>query len=50
MEVCFVWLEVDVRHKCRTLKGECLGGRCISSRAAGKGEGVTQSVPPNLRA
>ena len=31
-------------------KGERFGGRCVSLRAVGKGEGVTQSVPPNLRA
>ena len=31
-------------------KGERFGGRCVSLRAVGKGESVTQSVPPNLRA
>ena len=31
-------------------KGERFGGRCVSLRAVGKGEGVTQSVPPNLAA
>ena len=30
--------------------GERFGGRCVSLRAVGKGEGVTRSVPPNLRA
>ena len=31
-------------------KGERFGGRCVSLPAAEKGEGVTQGVPPNLRA
>ena len=31
-------------------KGERFCGRCVSLRAVGKGEGVTQSVPPNLAA
>ena len=31
-------------------KGERFGGRCISLQAVGKGEGVLQCKPPNLRA
>ena len=46
----FLWSEVDVRHKGRALKWWCFCECYIASQAVGKGEGVTQSVPPNLRA
>lgn len=44
------WEAVDVRHKGRALKGWCFCECYIASQVVGKGEGVTQSVPPNLAA